>query len=37
MHPEPTLCDEFVHLGIFGVVEVGEDRGLVGGFGEMVD
>jgi hypothetical protein len=36
VNTEPTLRYEFIHLGIFGVVKVGEDRGLVTSFGEMV-
>ncbi len=33
---EPTPSHEFLHLGVFGVVEMGENRGLVGRFAQVV-
>jgi hypothetical protein len=36
MDPKPTFGDGFVHGRIFGVVEVGEDRGLIRSFAQVM-
>jgi len=37
MNAEPAFGGELVHLGNFGVVEMGKNCGLIGGFVDVVD